>query len=75
MKAPEKSKKAAGGKKSKEVSRDTLAFSAKNYWVFGAAFASIIVGYVMLTKGSITLAPILLVAGYCVLMPIGFFVK
>jgi hypothetical protein len=29
------------------------------------------VGYVLLAKGSTTLAPVLLVLGYCVLFPLG----
>ena len=29
------------------------------------------VGYLLLSKGETTLAPILLVAGYCVLFPLG----
>lgn len=75
MKAPDRSRRGRAGRKSKEVSSDTLAFSYRNYWIFGAALASIVIGYVTLSKGSITLAPILLVAGYCVLVPLGFFVK
>jgi uncharacterized membrane protein HdeD (DUF308 family) len=34
--------------------------------------ASIVIGYVALAMGSITLAPILLVLGYCVLVPLSF---
>jgi hypothetical protein len=29
----------------------------------------LVVGYVALSRGSITLAPVLLVAGYCILIP------
>lgn len=75
MKSPEKSRKLPQGRKAKEAPGDTLAFSTRSYWVFGAAFASIIAGYIMLSKGSITVAPILLVGGYCVLVPIAIFVK
>jgi hypothetical protein len=42
---------------------------SNNRWLI-AAFACIVMGYVLLaTTKSITLAPILLVAGYCVLIP------
>jgi hypothetical protein len=39
--------------------------------LFAAGIISIAVGYVLLAAGSITLAPILLVAGYCVFFPMG----
>lgn len=50
-------------------------FGPRNYMVFGAAMLSIILGYIALGKGSITLAPILLVLGYCVLVPIALIIK
>jgi len=37
----------------------------------GAAVASLGVGYLLLAQGSTTLAPMLLVLGYCVLFPLG----
>jgi hypothetical protein len=39
--------------------------------VLGAAVASLGIGYVLLAQGSTTVAPILLVLGYCVLFPAG----
>jgi hypothetical protein len=48
-----------------------LPFTKENYILMGAALASIIFGYILLGSGSITMAPILLVLGYCVLFPIG----
>lgn len=48
-----------------------LPFSRINYILMGAAVAAIILGYISLASGSITLAPILLVLGYCVLFPFG----
>ena len=50
-------------------------FGKRNYMFFGAAMLSIIVGYIALGQGSITLAPILLVLGYCVLVPISLIIK
>lgn len=35
-----------------------------------AAIVSIVIGFITLAKGSISLAPILLVLGYCILVPI-----
>ena len=50
-------------------------FGPKNYMVFGAAMVTIILGYIALGKGSITLAPILLVLGYCVLVPVALIIR
>ena len=50
-------------------------YGKKNYLIFAAALVVIILGYVTLGQGSITLAPILLVLGYCVLIPIALLVK
>ncbi len=37
---------------------------------WAAALVVILLGYVDLARGGITLAPILLITGYCVLVPI-----
>ncbi len=50
-------------------------FGRRNYMLFGAAMLSIIIGYIALGQGSITLAPILLVLGYCVLVPVSLIIK
>ncbi|TMQ55660.1 MAG: DUF3098 domain-containing protein [Candidatus Eisenbacteria bacterium] len=52
-----------------------LPFGRKNYILFGLAALVILVGYVALSKGSITLAPILLLTGYLVLIPWGILAK
>ena len=75
MKSQEKTRKGGVVRKTRVATSDVIAFSARSYWLFGAGFASIIVGYVMLSKGSITLAPILLVAGYCALIPLAILLK
>jgi Flp pilus assembly protein TadB len=48
-----------------------LSFGRRNYAVFGAAVICIVLGFLLLHRGSITAAPILLVLGYCVLVPYG----
>ena len=48
-----------------------LSFGPRNYLVFVAALVSIGLGFILLSRGSITAAPILLVLGYCVLVPYG----
>ncbi len=46
-----------------------LPFGRKNYALFGIAALIIVAGYVALSRGSITLAPILLLLGYLVVIP------
>ena len=46
----------------------------KNLVVIACGVVLIALGFVSLAKGSITLAPILLVAGYCVVIPLGLLV-
>jgi hypothetical protein len=48
-----------------------LRFGPKNYILLGAAIVSLALGYWLLSNGSTTLAPVLLVLGYCVLFPVG----
>ena len=50
-------------------------FGRKNYILFGVALAVIVIGYVLLGQNSITLAPFLLVVGYCVLIPYAIMAK
>ncbi|MGH7549677.1 MAG: hypothetical protein ACREMD_00060 [Gemmatimonadota bacterium] len=53
----------------------TLSFSRANAYLLGAAAGSIGLGYILLAQGSMNLAPVLLVLGYCVLLPIGIIKK
>ena len=39
-------------------------------WILGAAMLSIVIGYILLGRGSISAAPALLVLGYCILVPL-----
>ena len=52
-----------------------IPFGRKNYVLFAVAAAVILAGYYALSRGSITLAPILLLAGYLVLVPWGILAK
>ena len=52
-----------------------LPFGPKNYILFGLAAVVILAGYIFLSRGSITLAPILLLTGYLVLIPWGILAK
>jgi hypothetical protein len=48
---------------------DTLSASRPLLW-WGIALVTILLGYADLARGGMTIAPILLVAGYCVLVPL-----
>ena len=67
--------KRAGGPRPAEPSAVEIPFGKKNYVIFAAAAAVIIAGYVALSRGSITLAPILLLLGYLVLIPWGILAR
>ncbi|MFH2035574.1 MAG: hypothetical protein ABIJ45_04160 [Candidatus Zixiibacteriota bacterium] len=60
--------------KDTDTGRFEWPFGMKNYIVFAAGIVVIILGYISLAAGSITLAPILLVLGYCVLIPVSIMI-
>ena len=62
------------GKKEKQE-KAKLPFGKKNYLLFGLGILVIIVGFIFLRYGSITIAPILLVLGYCVIIPISIIIQ
>lgn len=51
-----------------------LGLGPVNYALFAAAAVSVVVGYVLLDRGSVTAAPMLLVLGYAILFPAGLLV-
>lgn len=55
--------------------RPNIVFKPKNYILFAVGIATIALGFLTLSKGSITLAPILLVAGYAILIPLSIILK
>ena len=60
-------------KKQKDIA--DFPFGQKNYIIFGAAIIVLVLGFIALWMGDITIAPVLLVVGYCVLIPIAILVK
>ena len=48
-----------------------LAFTRTNWLLMGGGVAAAAVGFVLLARGDTGLAPLLLVVGYCVLVPLG----
>ena len=49
-----------------------IRWGARNIGLFGSGLLAVVVGYLLLAQGDITVAPILLVVGYCVLIPLAF---
>ncbi len=59
-------------KKSKKARarRNLVVFGERNVLLLMAGLIVILIGYLLLGRGSITAAPILLVLGYCVMVPL-----
>ena len=61
----------------REPARSPLPYSRRNWTFLGVGVGTILIGYLCLSQPpvdgflSLTLAPILLVIGYCVLIPLG----
>ncbi len=67
--------------KKKKKNLAALSLSAKNYWLFGLAVLLLIIGYIFMSIGpvdgvmTLTIAPIILVIAYCIVVPIAIFAK
>jgi len=72
MNAPKTSRR--GARKAPEADLG-FDWGPLNSLLLGLAVAVLIGGYVALSRGSITLAPILLVLGYCVLTPASLLIR
>lgn len=60
--------------KQKVIDTEPGFFTKRNWtWLIAGAVV-ILAGFIALRLGSITLAPILLVLGYCVLIPVGILI-
>jgi len=55
-------------RKTKHI-EDSLGFGKLNYILMAIGLAMIVIGYILLAVGDITGAPILLVIGYCAVLP------
>jgi hypothetical protein len=49
-----------------------IRWERRNIGLLGSGLAAVAVGFLLLSQGDVTLAPILLVVGYCVLIPLAF---
>lgn len=67
--------------KKKTKRQDVLVLDAMNYYIIGTGLAIIFAGYFALSASpwdnpiALTLAPILLVIGYCIVIPFGIIYK
>jgi len=67
--------------KDKKKSAGVISFGRENYIIFLIGILVIILGYIFLAQGpadsfwSLTLAPILLVISYCIIIPIAIFYR
>ncbi len=60
----------------KKISQEPLiCFKRNNYLLLISGIVAIILGYIILSTGDITFAPILLVLGYCILIPLALLLK
>ncbi len=68
-------------KQKREQSHLHFAMTSKNYIIIGAGIVLIILGYILMSQNSVdgflptVIAPILLIIGYCVVVPIGILYK
>lgn len=69
-----RARRARGQSSAPERSSRSLHFSAVNGILAGAGLAALAVGYWLLAGGSVTAAPLLLVLGYIVLLPLAILV-
>jgi xanthine/uracil permease len=49
-------------------------FGRRNYIILAIGVFLIVVGFLLLASGDITISPVLLVIGYCVVIPLGILI-
>ncbi len=70
-----------GDSRRRAAKDDRLPLAKENFYIIGAGILVIIIGYLALANGPIegflplVLAPIMLIIGYCVLIPLGILYK
>ncbi len=72
MAKPAKKSQPAAKPAAKETA--IVPFGKKNYLWFVIGLAAIITGFIFLALGDTVIAPILLVAGYCVFIPVAILI-
>jgi len=61
-------------KKSSKI-EESLGFDKLNYILMAVGLGMIVLGYILLAVGDITGAPILLVIGYCAVLPVAILIS
>ncbi len=74
-KAREKERKAPVSVPVQSAEAEKVPFRTRNYVLFGAGLLVIVAGWFLLRAGQITLGPILLVLGYCGILPLAIVLK
>lgn len=65
----------------RKLKDDKLPLTKENFYIIGVGLVVIVIGYIALARGPVegflplVLAPILLVLGYCVIIPLGILWK
>jgi uncharacterized membrane protein HdeD (DUF308 family) len=54
----------------KKPPEGSLVLGKRNVWLLTAGIVVILLGYLLLGRGSTSFAPVLLVLGYCVMVPL-----
>ena len=68
-------------RKRKLKKETSLPFTKTNYYIIAVGIALVVLGFIVMGQGSVegtlplVVAPILLVIGYCVILPIGILYK
>jgi hypothetical protein len=81
MQPKSKNKKIQSSKLSKQKKEFSFPLEKENFTIIGLGIVVLIVGYVLMSQNSVDgflptiIAPILLVAGYCVIIPYGILKK
>lgn len=65
-----KAKKQAKAAQQTRPRQGSLVLGQRNVLLIVAGIIVIVIGYLLLGRGSITIAPLLLVIGYCVMVPL-----
>ena len=66
----EKKKAASENTEKKENTEGAAPFTIVNYILFAVGLLDIIIGWFLLRGGHITIAPVMLIAGYCGIIPL-----
>ena len=60
---------------SSQSRKDTVPFSSINYILFAVGLIIITAGWFFLRAGHISISPIMLILGYCVVIPVAIILK